>query len=92
LFNGIDPIDYDGTLLGLWGKQFLIESVHGAAVVLHDIPGVIVSAYNPHVSCLGMLVLDERSLPSHVIDWLTHGAKIRGKKGGETFACTPLLT
>ena len=44
----LDPINYDGALLGLGGKQLLIESVHGVAVVLHDIPRVIISADNPH--------------------------------------------
>jgi hypothetical protein len=29
-----------------------------------------------------VLVLYERSFPSHVVDWFAHKVKIRGKKGG----------
>ena len=78
MFDILDLINNDGALLGLGGKQLLIESVHGMGVVLHDVPGVVIRADNPYASCLRVLILNERSFPSHVIDWLTHGAKIRG--------------
>ena len=68
----LDLINDDGSLLRLGGEQLLIESVHGVLVVLHDVPWVIISAHNPHVSCLRVLVLDERSFPSHVVDWFAH--------------------
>lgn len=89
LFYSLDLIDDDGSLLRLGGEQLLIESVHGVRIVLHDVPRVVISTDNPHVSCLWVLVLDERSFPSHVVDWFAHELKIKGKKGGETHACTP---
>jgi hypothetical protein len=73
MFDGINSINDDSALLGLWGKQLLIEPIHGVLAILHDFPGVIVLAYNPHASCLGMLILDERSLPCHIIYGLSHG-------------------
>jgi len=50
--------------------------------MFHDVPGVIVGADNPHVSCLGVLVLNERGFPSHVIDGFAHDVKIKGKEKG----------
>lgn len=92
MFNVIDPIDDDGTLLGFRRKQLLVEPVHSVLVMLHDVHRVIVSTNNPYGSGLRAFVLDECGRASHVIDWFTHDVKIKGKKRGGTFARTPLLT